>query len=356
MEFAFTEEQQQFRDHVARFCHDKSPTTVVRELSASETGFNPGLWQQMCNDLGLVGLHIKEDVGGLGFSTIELGIVMEELARSLLPSPYFSVVLASSAIACGSEAAVRDELMSGLATGKRIATLAINHQTHHLRHHVTVIDDTVSISLKAVSDGQVADFVLLITDDSELLLVETDAETVTLKPHRTLDGTRRLVDVDLNQAPVTSLGKLSQDQIEQIYHTALVALSSEMSGGAQALLATTLEYTKMRIQFGRPIGSFQAIKHRLADLYVDVELAKVAAWQSAAAVASDEEAGANASLAKFTCSEAYLNAALEGIQLRGGIGFTWENDTHLWYRRAKSSEVFLGSPAFHRQRMIEEMS
>jgi alkylation response protein AidB-like acyl-CoA dehydrogenase len=129
-----------------------------------------------------------------------------------------------------------------------------------------------------------------------------------------------------------------------------------MVGGAQTLLASALEYTKMRVQFGRSIASFQAIKHRLADLHVDVELAKVSAWQAAAALAAGEAVSENASLAKFIAADTYLNTALETIQLHGGIGFTWENDTHLWYRRAKSSEVLLGSPAFHRERMIQEMA
>jgi alkylation response protein AidB-like acyl-CoA dehydrogenase len=178
---------------------------------------------------------------------------------------------------------------------------------------------------------------------------------VAVRKRRTMDGTRRLGDVSLDSVPVKILQELSAQSIRALYDTALVALSNEMIGGAQELLRSAIEYTRVRFQFGRPIGSFQSLKHRLADLHVDVELAKVAAWQAAAALASGDEPSVHASLAKFTTADTYVKAALEAIQLHGGIGFTWENDTHLWYRRAKSSEVFLGTPAFHRERMLKEM-
>lgn len=359
MEFSFSEEQSQFRDYVARFCRDKSPISTVRTLAESELGFDPATWKQMCQDLGLVGIHLSENVGGSGFGPIELGIVMEELGRSLLPSPYLSVVMAASSIACISDAAKRDELLVALTSGNKIATLAINHQEHRLVHTAAIDGEKISLQLKAVLDAAAADTICLLVgslNSATLIAIDRDDPGVTLSQRKTMDGTRRVADVTLENATVTTLGELNRQQINWVYNTTIAALCNEMSGGAQALIESTIEYTKMRIQFGRAIGSFQALKHRLADLHVDVELAKVAAWQAAAAVAADEDASANVSLAKFTCSEAYLNAALEGIQLRGGIGFTWENDTHLWYRRAKSSEVLFGKPAFHRNRLIEQLT
>lgn len=359
MQYAFTEEQDQFRDIVARFCRDKSPTTTVRQLAESEHGFDPVVWKQMCQEIGVAGIHISEELGGSGFSAIELGVVMEELGRALVPSPYFScAVLACTAVSMIDDAATRDALLTPMIQGEKIGTLALD------AHHGSPVSqltgvDTLNGELKAVLDAKAADFILVLTGSEEkaaLKLVEANASGVDIKPLRTMDGTRRLARVTLKDVEAKSIGELDGAAIKRLYDTALVALSNEMVGGAQALLDSSVDYTKMRVQFGRTIGSFQAIKHRLADLYVDVELAKVAAWQAAAALAGEQDVSVNASLAKFTAADTYMQAALETIQFHGGIGFTWENDTHLWYRRAKSSEVFLGTPAFHRERMLKEMN
>lgn len=359
MEHSFTEEQSQFRDIVARFCRDESPTASVRSVAESELGFDPGIWKKLCQQVGVVGIHIPEERGGGGFGPVELGIVMEEFGRSLLPVPYFSTaVLAGTTIASIDDAAVRDELMGPLVVGERITTLALDAAHGWPGCSVSLSGSRVSGSLRGVLDAAAADTLLILVRDGEaatLCGLDLHDSGVAVRTRRTMDGTRRLADVSLDSAPARILGELSASQIRAIYDTALVALSNEMVGGAQALLRSTLEYTRVRFQFGRPIGSFQALKHRLADLHVDVELAKVAAWGAALALASGDEPSVNASLAKFTTSDAYVAAALEAIQLHGGIGFTWEQDTHLWYRRAKSSEVFLGTPAFHRDRMLKEM-
>jgi alkylation response protein AidB-like acyl-CoA dehydrogenase len=268
-------------------------------------------------------------------------------------------VLAATAIAAIDEASVRDELMGPLVVGDRLATLALDPA-----HGWPVCDAELSNgrlrgTLHGVLDAGAAGVLLLLVRDganAALCSVDLRDTGVSVRMRRTMDGTRRLGDVTLDSAGARVLAELDPPAITTIYDTALVALSNEMVGGAQALLADTLGYTKVRFQFGRPIGSFQALKHRLADLHVDVELAKVAAWQSAVSLDSGEEASSDASLAKFTTADTYVTAALEAIQLHGGIGFTWENDTHLWYRRAKSSEVFLGTPAFHRDRMLKEIA
>lgn len=359
MEFAFTEEQEQFRDIVARFCRNKSPTTTIRKLAESEHGFDPAVWSQLCQEVGVAGIHLPEDKGGSGFGPVELGIVMEEFGRSLLPSPYFScAVLAATAIAEIDDEPTRERLLAPLLAGDKIGTLALAPASGH---PVTDIEnaDVLSGTLQAVTDAAAADFILVLTGSPEratLRLLERDANGMDIRAQRTMDGTRRLATVTLADAPAEALAELDAEQIRALYDTALIALANEMSGGAQALMDSALEYTKMRVQFGRSIASFQAIKHRLADLHVDVELARVAAWQAAAALAAGTEASVNASLAKFTCADTYVQAALECIQMHGGIGFTWENDTHLWYRRAKSSEVFLGTPTFHRERMLKEMN
>ncbi len=360
MEFAFTEEQQRFRDSIARFCRDKAPTATVRTIVESGAGFDRQAWAQICRELGLVGLHVAEDRGGLGFGPVELGIVMEEFGRSLIPVPYLSSVLASTALALVEPGAASGSLMSTVIGGDTLATLALDpRHGYPVSGDVALRDGRLHGQAHAVLDGKVADMVLVIVlDDGAPVLCAVDgsASGFGRETLRTMDATRPMARLTFDGCEAAMLGVLDRDRIELLYDTMLVALANEMVGGAKVLLDSTLEYTKMRVQFGRPIGSFQAIKHRLADLHTDVELARVAAYQAAQALASDEQPSANASLAKSVASDTYMTAAREAIQLRGGIGFTWENDTHLWYRRAKSSEVFLGTPAFHRERMLREMS
>jgi len=360
MTTSFTDEQEQFRDVVARFCREESPTTAVRAAFDSEQGFDPALWKKLCQQVGIVGIHLPEERGGGGFGPVELGIVMEELGRSLLPAPYFGTsVLACTALAAIEDSTLRDAWMGPLQVGERLATLALDPAHGWPVCDVRVAGGTVSGALRGVLDAGAADSLLVLARDGNgaiLCGIDLRQAGVAVRLRKTLDGTRRLGDVSLDGTPVRVLGALDAESIRRIYDTALVALANEMVGGAQALLHATLEYTRVRFQFGRPIGSFQALKHRLADVHVDVELAKVAAWQAAVALASDDEPSVHASLAKFTTADATLGAALEAIQLHGGVGFTWENDTHLWYRRAKSSEVFLGTPAFHRDRMIRELA
>lgn len=360
MDFAFTEEQNQFRDVVARFCRDKAPPPTVRRIIDGERGFDPEVWQQMCRQLGFVAVHVAEERGGGGFGAVELGIVMEELGRSLMPVPYLSSVLATTALAQLPDAATRDPLMGAISGAGTLATLVLDPRSGDpVSDDLTAADGTLAGTARAVIDGASADLVLAIVADAQgygLHAVGVPAKGFGARPLRTMDGTRRFAELRFEATPARRLGTLTEAQVKRVYDTALVALASEMVGGARILLDSTVEYARMRVQFGRPIGSFQAIKHRLADLLVDVELATVAARQAAAALAAGEDVSVNASLAKFTASDAYMNAAREAIQLRGGIGFTWEDDTHLWYRRAKSSEVLLGTPAFHRERMMQELT
>jgi len=360
MEYRFTEEQSQLRDVVARFCRDKAPTATVRKIMETESGLDRDLWRQMCAQLGLVALHVPEEQGGLGFGVIELGIVMEELGRSLMPVPYLSSVLASTALAEVGDGTERDVLMASITSAEKLATLILDARCGHpVSRELTVRNSRLTGTVKAALDAHHADLLLVIVADAgapTLFAVDADAAGLTSRPLRTMDRTRRFAELRFDEVPATCLGVLDDAQVERIYDTALVALANEMTGGAQALLHSTVEYTRTRVQFGRAIGSFQAIKHRLADLLVDVELAKVAGHQAAAALAAGEDVSVNASLAKFVAADAYMSAAREAIQLHGGIGFTWEQDTHLWYRRAKSSEVFLGTSAHHRERMIQEMT
>lgn len=362
MQFAFTDEQEQFRDIVARFCRDKSPTPVIRKLMETDQGFDAGVWGQLCQEVGATGIHIAEDKGGAGFGPVELGIVMEEFGRSLIPAPYFScAVLACTAISEIPESDPREPLLAQMAKGEKIGTLALDEARGTPAVTVEASGKggtwTLNGTCSHVLDGHLADFILVIpASEPGLFMVESGTSGLTAEPLNTMDRTRRQARLGFDNAEARKLCDLEPAQLNRIYNTALVALANEMVGGAQALFDDTLEYTKLRFQFGRSIASFQAIKHRMADLLVDIELAKTAAYQAAQALAdNDEDASSTASLAKFVAGDTYIKTALEAIQLHGGVGFTWENDTHLWFRRAKSSEVFLGSGAFHRERMLEEM-
>jgi len=359
MEFAFTEEQDQFRDIVARFCRDKAPTSQIRKLIETDQGYDPNVWRQLCQDIGATGIHIAEDKGGVGFGAVELGIVMEEFGRSLIPLPYFAcAVLACTAAAEIEDAGTREKLLSQMMSGEKIGTLALDSRHGDPVSPYIAEKDSLSGTCDLVVNGDSADLIFAIVTEAQgnaLFVVEGNAASVTITPRRAMDGTRKLAQVTLDNTPAERLGSLDAAQVKRIYDTAVVALANEMVGGAQALLDAAVEYTKLRFQFGRAIGSFQAIKHRLADLLVDVELARAGAYQAAQALVAGEEVSSNASLAKFVANETYLHTALETIQFHGGIGFTWENDTHLWFRRAKSSEVFMGSTSFHRERMLREM-
>jgi alkylation response protein AidB-like acyl-CoA dehydrogenase len=366
MAFSFTDDQEQFRDIVARFCRDKSPTTKVRELMATDTGYDSQVWQQLCQEVGLAGIHIAEDKGGAGFGPVELGIVMEEFGRSLLCTPYFgTAVLTATAIANVASQSQIDTWLPQLVDGSCIGALAISEMdgqfdTNKLQTKATAADDGFLLngSKRFVVDGHIADLVIVAAQtDAGPALFAVKATASGLQRHlmASMDPTRKIAELSFSDTPAERLGNAAELDLTPVFNTALVALANEMVGGAQALLDSAIEYSKLRVQFGRTIGSFQAIKHRLADLLLEVELAKSAAYQAAQVMAAGEDATELASLAKATASEAYLQASIQCIQLHVGIGFTWENDTHLWFKRAKSSEVFLGTPNQHRERMLQAM-
>ena len=372
MYYSFSNEQEEFRRVLRRFLEDKSPPTEVRKLMATEKGFDPIVWQQLSDELGLQGVHIPEAYGGLGFGFVELGIVLEEMGRTLLCAPYFaSIALAATAILNAGTEAQKQALLPDIASGKSIATLAVTEANGRwnfggVETTATANGDSFTLngSKSFVLDGNSADLLIVVartpgsTGDNGLsfFTLSNPADGVSTRLLQSLDPTRKLTEITFNNAKAELLGPLNEAAplLSKTMDQAAVALSSEMTGGAQKLLETTTDYTKMRVQFGRPIGSFQSIKHRLADLLLDIEQSKTAAYYAAAAAAEDsEQLPAVASLAKAYGSDSYMKAALECTQFHGGIGFTWENDTHLYFKRAKSSEVFLGDPNYHRDLMIE---
>jgi alkylation response protein AidB-like acyl-CoA dehydrogenase len=372
VQFGFTDEQEQFRSAVQRFLKDKSPATAVRRLMETDQGYDPAVWRALSADLALPGIHIPEQYDGAGFGMVELCIVMEEFGRALLCAPYFSTaVLAANAIMNAGSEAQKASLLPALASGERLATLALtelNGEWDPRAIELTAKPADGGYRLDGVKsyvvDGHIADLLIVAArapgtsgrEGLALFTIEGNAAGVERRLLKSMDPTRKIARIDFHGAHAQPLGTPGDGAkaIERTLDQAAVALANEMVGGAQALFDSTIDYIKMRVQFGRTIGSFQAIKHRCADLLLELELAKSVAYYAAqAAAAENPEWPALASMAKASASEAYLRTGIEGIQFRGGIGFTWDNDTHLWFKRAKSSEVFLGQPSYHRELLMQ---
>jgi alkylation response protein AidB-like acyl-CoA dehydrogenase len=363
--FTFTEEHDELRASVRRFLIDKSPSAVVRQWMESEEGHDPALWRQMAGPLGLTGLAVPEKYGGSGGGPVELGIVLEELGRALLPSPYFATVaLAGQAlVACADDAAM-ERWLPAIADGSLTATLALAEERGSWRPEdvtTTASRDgrgwTLSGTKMFVVDGYTADLLLVVarTDQGPGLFgVPGQAPGVTRTRLDVLDPTRRLARIDLDGADAQRIDPGGDDSayLSTVLALVVVGLAAEQVGGARACLDAAVEYAKIRVQFGRPIGSFQAIKHKCADLLVEVEAARSAAYHAAAEAAEGSPGlPVAATLAAAYCSAAYTHAAKENLQIHGGIGYTWEHDAHLYLKRAKSSEQLFGSPAMHRSRL-----
>ena len=372
--FVPTEEQEELRATVRRFLEDRAPMTEVRRLMDTSTGYDREVWSRMGGQLGLQGLHIPEEYGGQGFTVVELALVLEEMGRALLCAPFLaSACLAASAILHGATEEQRRALLPGVASGEVVATLALAEESGRW--------DDGGIALQAwpdgggfrlegtksfVVDGHIADRVVVAgrrpgssgPEGVSLFLVEGDAAGLERSLLPTLDPTRRLARLRLSGVRATLLGEEGSawPALTTVLREAAVCLAAEAAGGARRCLESAVEYAKVRIQFDRPIGSFQALKHLCADLLLDVEQATSAAYHAARAAAEGAaELPVVASIAKACCTETYTRAATESIHIHGGIGFTWEHDAHLHLRRARSSEVLFGDPAHHRELVAREM-
>jgi alkylation response protein AidB-like acyl-CoA dehydrogenase len=326
------------------------------------------LWERMAGELGLPGLTVPEDLGGAGLGQVELSLVMEELGRALTPSPFLaSAVLAAGALlATDDEEAMRD-LLPRLAAGTTTATLAVAEDAggwdpDPVRTEAALDGGswTLTGAKTLVPDGATADVVLvaaLAGDEPGLFAVEGGAPGLARTPLATLDPTRRLARLDLTRTPARRL--VSEDAAGALSHAldlAAVALAAEQLGGLQRCLDMSVDYASARYQFGRPIGSFQAIKHLCADMHVAMELSRSAVRYAAwAADEAPEELPVAAALARSACSDAFFRVASDTIQVHGGIGFTWEHDAHLYYRRAKSSELLLGGQRRQRAQLADRL-
>ncbi len=372
MKFSFSNEQEQFRTMLRRFLAEKSPTSEIRRLMATDQGWERETWKQLNSDLGLSAVHIPEAYGGQGFGFVELAIVLEEMGRALLCGPYFSsVVLAANAILNAGSEDQKQALLPGVAAGETVATLAFTEENGRWDSNgVTLTAKAQGDSYRLdgvksfVLDGHTADVIVVLArkpgtsgdEGLSFFTVRGDAKGLERRLLKSVDATRKLALLKFDGVQADLLGEAgaAAAPFARTLDQAAVCLANEMVGGADRLRQSALDYVMMRMQFGRPIASFQAIKHKCADMLVDVELAKSAAYYAAEAAAEEAaDLPAIASLAKACAADAFMQTARETIQLHGGIGFTWDNDTHLWFKRAKSSEVFLGSPKYHRELLMQ---
>jgi alkylation response protein AidB-like acyl-CoA dehydrogenase len=365
MALGVTEEQEELRNSVRRFLADRAPISRVRELMETEDGIDRAVWEQAGAQLGLLGLAIPEEYGGGGFSFAEQAIVLEELGAALYGGPYLaSGVLAATALLASPDEAARRDLLPGVASGEVIATVAFTEDDGSwdpatARLAAVKAGDSWRLDghKSFVLDGGAAGLVLaLAVADGRLSLfaVDGDAAGLTRATLPALDQTRKLARLEFDAVSARLIGSPGDAAavMDRVLNVAAIALAAEQLGGAQRALDMTVAYTKVRHQFGRPIGSFQGLKHRLADLLLEVESLRSAVTYAASAVAEDSpEVPVLAPLVKAYASDTYFHVVAEMIQMHGGIGFTWEHDAHLYFKRAKSSELFLGDASYHRERL-----
>jgi alkylation response protein AidB-like acyl-CoA dehydrogenase len=374
MDFGFSEEQEMLRSAARDFLAKECDIPYVRKMMDDERGTTEKVWRQMA-ELGWMGLALPEAYGGSGLTFVDLVVVLEEMGRLVTPGPFFSTVaLAAVALLEGGSDAQKETWLPRIAAGTHAATVAQLEPSGRW--------DADGIALEAkqagggyrlsgtklfVPDGHTADLLVVAgrapgstgRDGVGLFLVDRTARGVTTTLLKTMDQTRKLAEVRLDDVAVGTdrvLGAVGDGWriLERIADGGKVALCAEMCGGAQRVLDMSVDYAKVREQFGRPIGSFQAIQHKCANMLVEVESSKSITYYAGWAVANDvPEAPLAAAMAKAYCSDAYRRVAGEGIQIHGGIGFTWEHDMHLYFKRAKSSEVTFGDATWNRERVAQ---
>jgi len=371
MNFALDEEQEQLRATARAFLAECSSSPRVRAAMDSELGWDAAVWRRVAGELGWTAVIVPEAYGGLGLGHVELAVLMEEMGAALLCAPFFSTVcLAANALAVGGSDAQKRELLARIAAGDATATVAWTEASG--RWDASAIEAVarrdgsgfVLTGRKAfVPDGHAADLLLVAArregtcgeDGVSLFALPGHAPGLARRALGTVDRTRRQAEVTLDGVRASAAALVGEEGrgwsiLQKTLHLAAVALSAEQMGGAQRCLDMAVDYAKQRVQFGRPIGSFQAIKHKCANMLVQVESARSAAYFAACTAAEDgEDLPLAASLAKAYCSDAYFRCAAENVQIHGGIGFTWEHDAHLYLKRAKSSETLLGDASHHRE-------
>ena len=377
MEFSFSEDQAELRRAARRFLEVASSEERVRTAMETEQGYDSATWEQLSEELAWTALTIPEEYGGLGMSYLDLHPLMEEMGRALLCSPFFSTIcLGANALLLGGSDTQKERHLPGIAAGETTVTLAYaerNSQVDAENVEATYSRGGSGYTLRGkksyVLDGHTADLLIVAARSEQskdvegvsLFLVPSDAEGVRRAWLPTMDQTRRLAAIELGDVAVPTDALLGEEGrgwelCQRTLDLARIALAAEQVGAAEMCLEMSVDYAKVRKQFGRPIGSFQAIKHKCADMLMMIESARSAAfYASALAAQGDSDLEEAASSAKAFCSDTFFHCAAENIQIHGGIGFTWEHPAHMYFKRAKATEVLFGDPSSHRERVARRM-
>ena len=385
MDFAFSDEQEMIRASAEGFLADVSDCAAVRAAMVSEQGYDSALWQRLCSEMYWPAIHIPEALGGLGLGFVELSVLLEQMGRRLLCSPFFATAcMATPALLLAASPAQQQRWLPQIADGRITATLAFTSGNGWAAGNVqtTVVAEgsgfVLDGTLTHVLDGHSADLLIIAARlpgsigeaGISLLAVEANRVGINRQMLPTMDQTRRQARIELNHLYLEAdclIGTVGAGWpvLDQVLQLACIALAAEQTGGAQQVLDLSVAYMQERQQFGRPIASFQALKHRAADMMLQVECARSASYYAACVAQEvldphgDPQVAAQlplaAALAKAQCSESYFHCAAESIQLHGGVGFTWEYDPHLYFKRARASESFLGAPAWHRERIAMQI-
>ena len=366
--FSTTDEQRALRDTVADLLARHSDEAQVRALMATDTGFDPAMWRELAA-MGLTGLLIAEQYGGSGAGPVEMGIAMEEMGRALLVGPFLSTaVLVPSLLAEIGDAAECAAVLPRIAAGDVIATVAFA-EDGSARLPATIATSAGAIGdawhltgyKHFVLDGQLANLLYVLADTDAgpaVFAVDAGATGLDITPLTTVDPTRKQSRLQFVDTPARLVGRpgAGVEAFTAALDRAALALASEQAGGARRAVAMATEYAKTRYQFGRAIGSFQAVKHMCADMLLEAESAVSAARFVAGSFAEQAPSQiADLALAQAYCSDAFVSVAADNIQVHGGIGFTWEHPAHLYLRRARSDAQLLGSPSWHRERYLQQV-
>jgi len=346
MQFGLNESQEILKQNARQFFAGECPMSHVRHLAESKQPYDPALWSKMAAQ-GFMGIIFPEKYDGLGLGIVEFILLMEEAGRALLPGPFWSTVaLAGAVIDAVASDAQKTKYLAPICRGEARSTLALLEATASwdlADVNVAAAKGKLTGEKLFVLDADVADFIL-VAAQSGVFLVEAQAPGLRITPMPALDLTRNFYAVQFKDTPAEELGHGA--------NLTTAALVAEMVGGMQRVLDLTVDYAKMRKQFGKPIGTFQAVQHQCADMYLETESSRSAAYYAAWALEHDAPDAATAtSIAKMYASDACRAVGNRGIQIHGGNGFAWENDLHLYYRRAKASETMLGDATFHRERI-----
>jgi len=352
MEFGLSESQQLLRDNARKFFAGECPMEEVRRLMETETAYDANLWNKLVEQ-GYTGIILSEEYGGVGLGKVELILLMEEAGRALLPGPLFSTVaLAGAVVESVANDSQKKKYLSAICAGDARSTLAILEASPSWRPadlRMASANGKLTGEKLFVTDAAAADFIVVAARDG-IFAVDVKAPGISISPMKTLDLTRKAYSVRFTNTPAERLGDLTG--LPRALDIATAALAAELVGGMQRTLDITVDYAKMRKQFGKPIGMFQAVQHHCADMYLETESARSAAYYAAWALEENApDAAVAVSIAKMYASDAGRTVGNRGIQVHGGMGFTWENDIHLYYRRAKASETALGDSTYHRERI-----